>query len=611
MTTHPKCARLDLALSFTVVSPSLFRGLPGKLMGLDASALRDEQGRPIIPADQVRGCLRDAFEDLAAAGAGLTTQELLDLFGRQSPAENQAGTANEPSRARLTVSDLTARAVDLTKRFETTRIAVDDDTGAVAEGMMQVLELVAPFGTEIAFEGLATLFAPVGSENAWEQRIDRAMKLITAIGAVKSAGYGEVVKASATLTKAAAVTIPAAAASGPARRRYRVTFDRPVLVDADWIADNAMAGSAVIPGAVFKGALAQALSYAGEDPAKGAYGTSLSALSIGHAFPESEHRGKPGLRPVPLSLVSLDGKDFGDALLGADGQGAMMEDKAVLFVTDWKSDWLGNAARRLNYAPVDDPPLLARTHTAISHEGVAKDQDLYTTLARSVRRKDGAGKWHDRGWIVDVDLSAVPAAGLAKAQSLLALMEQGLDGIGKTGARAHFEPLGDAPQDEPKEIAGRPGEYAVMLLTPAYLLDARKLVAEQNGVAHWRKTAREAYQEYWGSALPGAKLESFFASQRYTGGYLARRRRAHGRDHYYPFLVTEAGSVFRLSNVRGAVFERLKALCGSGLPAATLDGTQATWENCPYVPENGYGRITADHLSGPVGSALTQAVAYG
>ena len=32
-------------------------------MGLDASALRDEEGRPIIPSDQVRGCLRDAFED--------------------------------------------------------------------------------------------------------------------------------------------------------------------------------------------------------------------------------------------------------------------------------------------------------------------------------------------------------------------------------------------------------------------------------------------------------------------------------------------------------------------------------------------------------------------
>src|SRR5437660_532608 len=157
-------------------------------MGLDASALRDEKGRPVIPGDQVRGCLRDAFEDLVAAGADITADDLLDLFGRPSPSENEAGAANIPSRGWLNVSDLTAVGLDGSQPIESTRIAIDDRTGAAKEGMIQVLELVAPFGTAVTFKGYATLFAPGGAENAWTKRIDQALKLVTAIGSVKSAG---------------------------------------------------------------------------------------------------------------------------------------------------------------------------------------------------------------------------------------------------------------------------------------------------------------------------------------------------------------------------------------------------------------------------------------
>jgi hypothetical protein len=278
MTVQP-FSRIELELTLPVVSPCLFRGLPGKLMGLDASALRDEKGRPVIPGDQVRGCLRDAFEDLAAAGADITADDLLDLFGRRSPSENEAGAANIPSRGWLNVSDLTAVGLDGSQPIETTRIAIDDRTGTAKEGMIQVLELVARFGTPVIFKGYATLFVPYGADNAWTKRIDQALKLVTAIGSVKSAGFGEVIDPSAKLQTSSVVTIrPANPVTGS--RRYRVTFDRPLLVDADLIADNAMAGSAVIPGAVFKGALAQALGYAGEDPEQGAYSSSLSALSF-------------------------------------------------------------------------------------------------------------------------------------------------------------------------------------------------------------------------------------------------------------------------------------------------------------------------------------------
>ena len=113
----------------------------------------------------------------------------------------------------------------------------------------------------------------------------------------------------------------------------------------------------------------------------------------------------------------------------------------------------------------------------------------------------------------------------------------------------------------------------------------------------------------WAQTLPGAKLESFFASQRYAGGYLARRRRAYGKERYHPFLVTEAGSIFRLSGVTGDRLALVAELCSRGLPAATVGGQEATWENCPYLRENGYGHISANHLGG--GTKLVEAVTHG
>jgi hypothetical protein len=534
MTGPIKSTRLELSLSLTVRSPFLFRGLPGKLFGLDASALRDEQQYPIIPADQVRGCLRDAFEDLAAAGTGITAEDILGLFGRQSLEENKGNAAgagekpesNKPERGRLIVSDLTARAADRSQVLETTRIAIDDETGAVEEGAMQVLELVARFGAEVTFVGTAILFAPSGSEAQWEARFAQALDLIKAIGAVKSAGYGEITGASVKRIGSVPVTVPASAAGVALRRRYRVTFDRPILVDANWIADNAMQGGFVIPGAVLKGALAQALVYAGEEPESGRFCKSLAALTIAHAFPESADAEVPGYIPIPLSVVTADGSHFGDALLLDKQKGAMLPDKKgklkpAAFPEDWKDRWFYDAAQCLGYPNTEEPPLIARTHTAITHEGVATDQALFTTLARSVRWKDDDNVWHDRGWILDVACD-----GSSESLCLVTLLEKGLDGIGKTGARATFRPLGPTAPEEPKPLDSRTGQYAVMLVTPAHLLDASLLVKTDNELPIWTMCAWDAYEAYWEQALSGAKLKNFFAKQKYTGGYLAHRRPA-------------------------------------------------------------------------------------
>jgi hypothetical protein len=141
-----------------------------------------------------------------------------------------------------------------------------------------------------------------------------------------------------------------------------------------------------------------------------------------------------------------------------------------------------------------------------------------------------------------------------------------LDGIGKTGARASFKFAGNGMSLAAKEVAGMPGIHAVMLQTPALLLDAVDLVDD---AGQWRTDALSAYRAYWATILPGAELLDHAASQRLTGGYLSKRRRAYGKDGYHPFLLTDAGSVFLLKT---ASKEKLTALLRTGLPLPARSG---------------------------------------
>ena len=42
---------------------------------------------------------------------------------------------------------------------------------------------------------------------------------------------------------------------------------------------------------------------------------------------------------------------------------------------------------------------------------------------------------------------------------------------------------------------------------------------------------------------------------------------------------------------------KLASLALTGLPVPDLNRQAPRWETCPYVPQNGYGRFSADYLS--------------
>lgn len=582
--------RLEFKVTLTLRSPFLFRGLAGARFGIDTPHLLDEKGHPIIPADQVRGVFREALNDLADAGAGITKAEIGRLFGTSSDdALGEPGKTNVPNRAWIDFTDLTARDCPA-QSTETTRIEIDEDTGAAKTGMLQVIELVAPFGQKVRFEGSINVFGSADQGKGIGKLFNNAVGILSSIGAFKSPGFGEVVVEESRVALEAsiplALPIIEPTTQGPTFHRLRVTFDRPLLVDAEKIAENAVRGSSIVPGAVFKGALAQRLTHAGENTREGPLGRALSQLSLSHAFPESDAPGKPFGVPLPLSLAAAkdeQGLHFYDMLSVPDEKGALICGQPARFMTDWKEDWFEKAARVLGREPGDDPAFLPRTHTKINGEkGIAEDTALFTTIARSVLTESH----EQRGWLIDVDLAGVDADVQPLAQAMVkALVDGGLDGIGKTGARATFKLIDGGPP-EPVPVNHTTHQYAVMLVTSALILDAADLVTNEG----WSKTPREAYQAYWADVLPGAELVNFYAKQAYRGGYLARRRRLYGPNAYFPFLLTEPGSIF-LIETRNT--QRLDELCRRGLPVAWHSSAVAdlSWENCPYVPENGYGRI--------------------
>ncbi len=604
--------RATAPLTLIIRSPFLFRGLSGRLLGVDAAALRDPVSqRPIIPADQIRGVLREAVGDLVEAGVTLhgraVTETVLDyLFGTASAGETEDGAANEPARGRLLFTDLTADTPAVPARTalfdcELTRVALNDETGAADEGMLQVIELCVPFGADLAFTGSITAFVADEAEAAFAtELLSRALALIGSIGAAKSAGFGEVVETPQPLgTPVIAPLRPLHAEPvTEARRVYDVTFDRPYLVDSEAVADNVVAGSSIIPGAVFKGALARMLELAGERTDEGLLAGVLETLVIGSAFPITASGETIG-RALPYSLIAqkVDGTVHVADVLDLDpSRDVLFGGKAALFPGDWKPGWYDVAAALIGRTTAYGPASEARTHTKIKSEtGIADEGQLFTTLSRVHARPDG------RAWTfrLTVDAGAIqdPQASLL-ARRLLAFLEQeGLDGIGKTGARATFAPVPRAALPTPSPMHGTRNRYAVTIETEALMVDALAMIDEQG---RWKDggDSRSAYAAYWDKVLPGAILHGYFAAEAYRGGHIARRRRSFGRHSYHPLLITQPGSVFLLETDQP---DALSTLLRFGLPAAAQTGAAPlNWRNCRYLPENGFGQIAADYRSTPI-----------
>ncbi len=545
-----------LNVALTLRAPFLFPGQSSMRFGLDASALRDRDGAALVPQDQLRGVLRHACADVLVA----LGRDPGALFGSGSGdcdvADEGADAAQfDPARSRLVFSDLKADAPPAPSFA--VRVAIDEDTGAAKTGALLFAELVAPPGAEVTFSGQAVLYATDEEADEWIGWLDKATSWVSAVGAMKSAGFGGVL--AFTITRDSSDGLEVTPAPASARQTYTLRLDRPFLVDAERLGRNAFRGREEIPGGVLKGALATKLARAGQ---LDGLNRALTAMRISFARRE----GAPAR--LPKSLMSAvcpeQGVVYRDAVLLSPDQAPVLNGMPMAFAPDWKpASW---AQLPEAFAPLPALERDLRVHVAIE-EGANTAEDEKLFIFDAVAPGDTA-------WLFDVDYTDVPQT---ERDRLHAWLLSGLDGIGKTGAIATIETADPAERPGLHPLPDQPDTYAIVLQTPA-------VMASPSDAAN----ARTAYSAYWNRVLPDAAMETFFASQRLAGGYIGRRFGTHGT--YAPFWLTEAGSVFVLSGVSEA---SLRRLLDRGLPAPVVDGAETDWQSCPYQPENGYGAIAA------------------
>lgn len=564
---------IDLRSPFLIPGPSVNATLS------DARPARDADGDPIIPGTLIRGLFRDALESVGFHDA-------LALFGAASgrdksdhgPSGPDAADAaetrvvdNVPKRRSFDIPDLVAdRTAQADRPAHFSRVALDSaGTGAAREGHLQFIELAAPLGCVVRFTGTITGVAE--KPDVLLNSFRKASRLIRAIGSNKSSGFGEVVGIEFSLAEPTA-SHPAPApisstASGCRHIDIAFVLDRPFLVNAAHTTANEFKGAEVIPGAVLKGALAGWIAGLGITPDQ------LARTRIGHAFPAPDGKKEPAAVP-PLSLaLCKDGKRslLLDRLLADDLDGLPPDNWGPpIFTTDWKP---GDSGAILTYLGLSRLNLRrdTRTRTAIDRKTgtAAYDPETETgaLFSYSAIRPDGY-RWVSR-WSIPDDVDA------AALSSLLALLGQGLPGIGKTRAVATATSVTPVDAPPPAPLPG--GLWAFTLQTDAALGDGE--FAD--------------YQAYWRGL--DFTLVRHFAEQRLAGGYQALRYPAKP-DGYAPYVLTRAGSVFL---VKGGDADRVAGLLRDGLPPVT-PFNQRDWRAFPFGRENGFGAVrlnAVDHAA--------------
>lgn len=206
-----------------------------------------------------------------------------------------------------------------------------------------------------------------------------------------------------------------------------------------------------------------------------------------------------------------------------------------------------------------------------------------------------------------VDLHRVdPVQKQIVAEQLAALLGRGLPGSAKTEdsrSQRCLKPASESPKGT------RSGGMLDTLPTDASV--AGRSFAFDPGVGSVELNAlyQQVFDDFLvrsGVSTGTVKLNRLFAAtQAMYGGYLVHCFQKPATDRpYYPFLLTEAGSVFVLSCTDPALKKQVQPVIeswmyhGLPLPSWAADRYGNDWRTCPFVPENGFGEIMASGVPG-------------
>ena len=583
--------------TFTVTlqirGPILTRDSDPAGYGVDAPFCQRD-GRFCLPGPLVEGKLLEAFRELAAESSetGITEASIVELMGAEA-----ARGEWEPIRGLLHFSDFTGPKAS--RELLRYRIAINADTRATEEQMLQVLESPFLSGAEAKFTGRAV--AHLASQSDAE-KIARELQIgfrwVRQLGACRTIGFGTLLAVEVVTQEEQAHALDPSDEEAEALL-LRIRPAAPFCFSQHRPRENVMTSSEFIPGAAILGCLARAWERRNGQKAKPAW---FDLITASHAFPADRNA---ETRPVctPLSVVASSNPPVGTSrwLDFADkGMPCLFDDDAPAFRPDWKD----SSVDRDNFG-WKRPERDLRVRTAIDPNTRAAEENML--FSQEVVQPDGCD------WIARLDFSVIDDINDRRTavREVLELLGRELLDLGKTKVRATVETVRwlENHRRVPSHTAPRGGRQWIVVLQTAALLCDPRLLAGPGKAASLAGAYAAAWHDISGGALA---LDHFYARQHLAGGEYLWRRFQGGRP-YNPWLLSDAGSVFVLSLNEGAGAGETELLIAGwlarGLPTptwarglyASSERDGAHWSRNPYRPQNGYGEIAVNlaHLDMP------------
>lgn len=597
-------------LELQLVAPFSTGGTQTAGFGTDEALLRDRNGIPIVAGSHLLGHFRHFLESVRKAeiekNIAVEKQLVPDamfkrwfgLEGRQiirsdDDTDQNATASLNTERGLLTISDLRLEDGPGLEATNRDRIRIDPQRGSVKEGAWLVSEQIAPTGTICTFGNLdtasITLFATEAEANYFDAAFVLFAESLVAIGGNKGAGFGWLNKSGGhglELGRRSVVQFKPAQiehCTRDAPLKIQFMLDGLLLIEPEIGSGNLQITSYDITGGALKAALAEAGQLLIED-FDNKHGSALSKMTIRHALADFGRTGDR--RPCcPVSLAFAETDDY-EVLVDAFGASA----EALRFQVDFKSKHWDKL--QSHFPSADSAPeytRVSRTRTAIAPgHYTAKPSQLF-----NYQLIDGSGFKQVRPhWITEITFCDLNKEELQSASAILGLLQSGCVRIGKMRARIVVTSF---QNDEFAQPIQSSSDFRLKLATDALLLAEKDIESLRAG-----KSLSSIYQDKFqrmlgpfGAAIDWARFDHL-AEHRWIGGAKVMRFIDY-EEAYFPYLITKAGSVFRLPILPDARSEDLEELTNTlskwmktGLPAQPGLGD---WKSCPFTPENGYGEL--------------------
>ncbi len=550
-------------------------------LGLDA-AMQMHNHHPVINGSLIRGNIRHVLTEFAT----LAEDKKLARYIKRWFGEASSDGEYSPQRTLVDFDFFW----ELDKHcqqsgLQRTRIAINVDTGTVQENAMQIVADCFPLGSEQPiFLGKITARLQNNNERYdFEKWINKALEYIPAMGSFKGVGWGRLDKHQLEPKPSSPSPIDNNGLAKHATRfGIQLKLDRPLCLGVPRTPDsNQIISSEMIPGNVIKALIARLYDNNATNLEKF---VCFDQLIITHATPAKQSNPVRHM-PLPLSLATINLQNNGSIAIDLAQIEQHIWPVAPTLALDWKAedkDLIGKAISQ----GVKAPNRIVVLRTEINADGVSEQGKLF-----SLECIDPDAHI----WCAEIELCQIsPEKRVAVFKALLARLQHGLSGVGKTKAHASISfdyRLPITQKYGPLAL----GQHIVTLKTAARMLPPNLRSQGTNSAG----ILQGYYLAYWQTVLEDhdIKLSRYFAQQSLSSCYYHQRQYQAEKTSYHPEWLTNAGSVFILDINNANSLARLQGFIQTGLPAHTeIDGTVATWQSTPYLPENGYGEIMLDYL---------------